>query len=241
MNSQRLTLAPGDLIVQQDANGVWHAVKILNLDAFPDGALVAHCLTYNDAACKPDLDSVGGLGVFVGHAPIAADCFEEGWERIGNQPASKEDLDGYVGYLRLTDFSRYAAFTGQDVGEIVRQANQHYRRACGLGDEGRRAEAITEYDHAVDLFPLFYEAIDNRAFLRMELGQYQEALADFELSLEVNCNGVTAFFSKGECLLRIGDLSAAELIFDEGISRFPEQGADFEKYRGIARTMQARG
>ena len=75
-------------------------------------------------------------------------------------------------------------------------------------------------DNAVDLFPLFYEAIDNRAFTYMELGKVAEALQDFETSLEVNPDGEAAFFSRGECLMKLGQLLAAEAVFQEGQTKF---------------------
>ncbi len=144
------------------------------------------------------------LGVRVGHAPIDAASFSD-WERVGNRPVRDADLDGFKVYLKHTDFSRYLQFTGQDVDKIVATANGHYKRGYALSDEGKRREAIAEYDQAIDLFPLFYEAIDNRAFLFMELGDYRTALAGFEESLRVEPDGQTAFFSRAECHLRLGE------------------------------------
>jgi tetratricopeptide (TPR) repeat protein len=232
MNSPTLTVVPGDVIAEQDKSGVWHAIKIIRVDSFPDGTSTAHCLSYNDALSKPGVSSLAALGVRIWHAPISASSFGRGWERICHQTVSKEELVGFIDYLKLTDFPRYIAFTGQDSKEIVRKANEHYKRAYYLGDEGKLAEAIAEYSRVIDLFPLFYEAVDNRAFTYMELGKYEEALADFELSIRVNPHGFTAFFSKGECLLRLGRLAEAEAIFSEGVKRFPEQRTNFQKYLG---------
>lgn len=240
MSQQSLTVAPGDVIAQQKKDGSWHVLKILQVDDDPDSP-TAHCLSYNDAQSKPTIDGLSLLSVRIWHAPIAARSFSSGWERIGNRAATKDELVGFVEYLKLTDFPRYVAFTGQDSKTIVRRANEHYQHAYQLGDQGRREEAIAEYSKAVDLFPLFYEAIDNRAFTYMELGKYREALADFEDSLRVNPNGVTAFFSKGECLLRLGQAQKATAIFKEGIKRFPEQRANFEKFLQLARTAARNG
>ncbi|AKJ27044.1 hypothetical protein AAW51_0353 [Caldimonas brevitalea] len=148
---------------------------------------------------------------------------------------------GFVEYLKLTDFPRYISFTGQDSKEIVRKANEHYKLAYTLGDQGKRTEAIAEYSQPIELFPLFYEAIDNRAFIYMELGKIREALRDFEQSLRVNPNGMAAFFSKGECLMKLGDLKAAKDIFQEGQTRFPEQRATFTKFLEQVRALQKNG
>jgi tetratricopeptide (TPR) repeat protein len=224
-----LEVKAGDVIVQPDKNG-WSAIKILVVDVWPDGSSSAHCLTYKALVQKPTIESLKHAPVLIWHAPIAAESFRTGWQKIGNQVPTKSELVGFEEYLKLTDFPRYLTFTGQDSKTVVGKANEHYRRAYALGDQNKRAEAIAEYSQAIDLFPLFYEAIDNRAFTYMELGQYRDALKDFEASLRVNPDGIAAFFSKGECLMRLGDLQAAAAIFKEGQKRFPEKRAMFTDF-----------
>ena len=73
----------------------------------------------------------------------------------------------------------------------------------------------------------------------MELGRYRDALAGFEQSLEVNPNGMHAFFSKGECLMKLGDLAAAEAVFMEGQTLFPEHRPLFTGFLGKVRAMRA--
>jgi len=237
---QKLMVKPGDLIIRQEKNG-WAVIKILAVDPWPDGSSAVHCLTYNPIPSKPTIESLKQATVRVWHTPIDAGSFNEGWEKIGNQSPTKHELVGFVEYVKLTDFPRYVAFTGQDSKEIVRKANEHYQRAYALGDQGKRTEAITEYGRAIELFPLFYEAIDNRAFTYMELGKNREALSDFEQSLQVNPNGLAAFFSKGECLMKLGKLKAAETIFQEGQCRFPEKRAMFTKVLERVRALQENG
>lgn len=237
---QPLIVKAGDLIVQKGESG-WSAIKILAVDPWPDGSAAAHCLTYEDAASRPTADSLKHVRVRIWHAPIDARSFSKGWELIGNQAPSKDEFSGFVEYLKLTDFPRYVSFTGQDSKEIVRRANEHYKKAYALGEQGKRSEEISEYSKAIDLFPLFYEAIDNRAFAYMELGKVREALQDFEASLRVNPNGLAAFFSKGECLMKLGQLKAAEAVFQEGQTKFPEKRALFTSFLEKVRTLQKDG
>lgn len=239
-SKETLMVKPGDIFVQEDKTG-WYAIKILAVDPWPEDSPSAHCLTYQSVSSKPTIQSLQQTPVLIWHAPIDAASFSQGWELIGNQVPVKEEFVGFVTYLKLTDFARYIAFTGQDSKEIVRKANEHYKRAHALGDEGRRTEAIDEYSEAIELFPLFYEAIDNRAFTYMELGKIEEALRDFDQSLQVNPNGMAAFFSKGECLMKLGDLKSAEAIFSEGMSRFPAQRPMFAKFLKLVRDMQKNG
>lgn len=241
MSSQPLQLAPGDVIAHQQQNGEWSVVKVLLIDILSDDTSTAHCLTYQNAISKPELSALHSLDVRAWHAPILASSFASGWVLVGNQAATKEELRGFIEYLKLTDFPRYIQFTGQDAKEIVRKANEHYQRAIELGDQQKQLDAIAEYSLAVDLFPLFFEAIDNRGFTYMEIGRYKDALADFELSLDINPDGFAAFFSKGECLMRLGDLDAAESVFKDGVTRFPQQEADFSKYLEIVRRLKRGG
>lgn len=235
--NKQLVVKPGDLIVQKGKDG-WQAVKILEVDFWPDGSSAAHCLSYSPLSDKPTVESLTQAGVRIWHAPIDAGSFKQGWELLGNRPPTKDEMVGFVEYLRLTDFPRYIRITGQDPKELVRLASDHYKRAYSLGDQGKRAEAIAEYSKAIDIFPPFYEAIDNRGFTYMELGKLREALGDFELSLRVNPNGMAAFFSRGECLMKLGDLASAEAVFLEGTTRFPEQRATFEKFLSHVRALR---
>ena len=63
-------------------------------------------------------------------------------------------------------------------------------------------------------------------------------MRDFELSLQVNPDGVSAFFSKGECLMKLGKLAEAEAIFEQGVTQFPEQRDLSSKFLKQVRGMQ---
>jgi len=235
---QATDLHAGDVLAHHEAEG-WMVVKILMIDTWPDHTITAHCLSYRPSPDKPSMGDLPKLQVLALHAPIAAESFR-GWERIGRASVTKDDLAGFVEYLRLTDFRRYITFTGQDLKAVISEANGHYKQGLTLGDAGHRDEAIIEYTKAIDLFPLFYEAIDNRGFMYMELGRNAEALANFELSLHVNPDGDAAFFSRGECLMKLGRLAEAEAVFAEGQSRFPQQRALFSQFLEQVRAMRAR-
>ena len=233
-----MNIRPGDTLIQQAGDRMWRVVRIIEVDEAPDGGSTAHCLTYEPSYIKPTMASLPKLGIRVWHVPILAGSFLSGWERLGNQPITKDELRGFIEYLKHTNFQRYLLLTGQDAEKVVTKANGHYKKGNALGEQGKRNEAIDEYTAAVELFPLFYEAIDNRAFTYMELGKYEDALRDFELSLQVNPDGVSAFFSSGECLMKLGRLAEAEAIFEQGVTRFPEQRDLFSKFLKQVRGMQ---
>jgi len=231
--SSSSALKPGDILTQKSDSGKWHVVRILEIDTWPDGTKTAHCLTYEDVKFKPKLENIQSLNVRIWHAPIAEESFRTGWDSIGNSKISPNELTGFFEYLKLTDFPRYIQASGTDAEKLISQANEHYQRANSLAEQGDKSNAINEYGLAISLFPLFYEAIDNRAFTYMELGDYQSALQDFESSLTVNPEGVTAYFSKGECLFKLGRLPEAREVFSSGVTKFPTHSAMFSKYLNL--------
>lgn len=238
MGEQTMQLRAGDVIARRTETG-WAVTKILAIDVLPDGEAVAHCLMYRDAPGRPDLASSATLSVLTMHAPIRAASFSAGWERLGNSAVTPGEQAGFTEYLKQTDFPRYLAFTNQEAGPIVSEANRLYRRGIELGEAGNHHAAIVEYDKAIELFPLFFEAIDNKAFTYMDMGQYAEALVGFDQSLRVNPDGMAAFFSRGECLMRLDRLEEAEAVFLEGRDRFPEQRVLFTDF--LQQVRAARG
>ncbi len=212
----------GDVLVSQKADDAWSTVKILAIDTWPDGSLTFHCMWYEPTKQRPTPETVESLKVLAWHAPIAAQAYAADWDVLCSLPVLDRELEGFHEYLKLTDFSRYAAATGQDLRALASHATELYRQACALGDAGERQGAIELYTKAIDIFPLLYEAIDNRAFTYMELGDYATALQGFEESLRVNPTGNAAFFSRGECLMKLGMLDQAAAVFEEGATRFPE-------------------
>jgi tetratricopeptide (TPR) repeat protein len=239
--SEELVLKKGDVVTQLQENSSWSVVKVLEIDKWPDGTYTAHCLTYKQTSKKPKLNSIDTLEIFAFHAPIDAASFSTGWDLIGNDNVKDGELIGFVEYLKITDFPRYAKFTKQDVNALVSEANTNYKNAIAAGEEGNHIEAVALYSKAIDLFPLFYEAIDNRAFTYMDMGEYSKAISDFSQSLQVNPDGLTAFFSIGECLLKLGRYTEAMKIFNEGMVKFPEREALFKGFYEKAAALGKNG
>lgn len=226
----------GDVLVSRREDGDWMTVKILAVDAWPDADDTLHCLVFQPIAQTPTAASFRAPGDRGCHGPISAAGFAEGWEVLCTSPIEDDDMVGFMEYLRITDFWRYLQVTGQDVDALVAQANAHYQAALALDNDGMKREAIDAYTQAIELFPIFFEAIDNRAFLHMELADYATALNGFEASLQVNPDGNSAFFSRGECLLRLGRLEEAQQVFEEGKQRFPEHQEMYVRF--LAETLE---
>lgn len=228
----------GDVIVSQREDGNWATIKILAIDPWPDGSETFHCLCYEPTKSKPSEGTIDSLRVHVHHAPVDSFDFKANWQVLGSRPVGDDELSSFAEYLRYTDFPRYLELTRQDAQQLIEAANAHYRAACTLGEQGKVAESIDRYSQAIALFPLFFEAIDNRAFARMDLGDFTGAIADFEASLQVNPQGHAAFFSRGECLLKLGEFDQAAGVFTEGADRFPQHRADYLRFLALAGDRQ---
>jgi tetratricopeptide (TPR) repeat protein len=94
---------------------------------------------------------------------------------------------------------------------------------------------------AIELYPAYAEALDQRAFAFMELGLHQQALRDLDESLYLNPDGMTALFCKGECLMKLGHLDEAEAIFTEGQQRFPEHAGRYNEFLKPTRAFALTG
>ncbi len=227
---QETPLKAGDIIYNQTGIEEWATSKILVVDVWPDNSECFHCLCYKPTKIQPTIENIDSLDVLVYHAPIDSRDFKENWSILCSTPIAASELIGFIEYLKHTNFPRYVEFTKQNSDEIVRNANAHYREAYALGEAGKKQESIIEYSKAIYLFPLFFEAIDNRAFTHMELGDFSTAIQDFETSLGVNPDGNAAFFSRGECFLKMDRLDEAEAIFLEGVHKFREHQATYLRF-----------
>jgi tetratricopeptide (TPR) repeat protein len=224
----------GDVLIHQRSDGYWTTTRILVIDRWEDGSETFHCRLYKPTQDKPSVDALSSLPLLAMHAPIAAEGYKHTHQILCSFPVADEELEGFHEYLRQTDFARYAEVTRQDIHALVSEANSHYQAALALGDSGKPQEAIDAYTKAIDLFPLFFEAMDNRGLTYMELGDWNTAVHDFEQSLRVHRDGHVAFFSRGECLLKMGDLDQAKIVFQEGASRFAEHRETYLRFLDIA-------
>lgn len=162
-----------------------------------------HVMTYSPLDKVPTINDIDSLKIFGYHAPIDKNGFENP-VFITNKLIKSEDLIGYHEYLRQTQTPEF----------YVTLAKNYYNIAYNLTNEKRPLDAIDEYSKAIDLFPQFFEAIDNRAFSKMDIGLFKEAIIDFELSLKENPNSMLAEFSIGECYFKMNDFENAKRKFE---------------------------
>jgi tetratricopeptide (TPR) repeat protein len=200
-------LREGDLFyVIQD--GSYHVYKLLAHDkAFS----CYHVLAYEPMDVLPSARDVARLRISIGHLPIDAAGFNKPVV-LGNMRARAYELSGYHEYLKQT----------QPHESYTPLAITYFNDGLFLTDEQKHEEAIDAYSKAADLVPLFYEAIDNRAFCKMNLGMWEAAIEDFQLSLQVFPDSTLAEFSIGECHLRMKHYAEAKAQFEKALTIDPE-------------------
>jgi tetratricopeptide (TPR) repeat protein len=178
---------------------VFYIQKLLVID---DELNTYHVKSYKPVEKLPKAGDLESLEILIHHSPIDKNGFENP-RLIAKSKVSATDLLGYHEYLRQTSSSDM----------IISVAQSYYLKGNALADEKKFEESIDEYSKAVDLIPDFYEAIENRAFSKMDLGLFSEAIKDFEMSLKVFPASVSGIFSIGDCNLRMGKIKEAENWF----------------------------
>jgi len=216
-------MQPGDVVVLPPQDGAYGVAKLLRIDPDPGGGETFHCVFYQPVWNVPVPEAVDGLNVLAWHAPIDGAAIRRDGRVLCNLPVTQEELFGFYEYLKQTHFERYAQETGQDLDTLLEAAKARYSEGCRLADERKFEEAVAEYSGAVEIFPQFTEAVDNRGLAHMDLGDLDSAVADFQHSLTIDSDNPTAFFSLGECYMKQGSLGEAEQIFYEGARRWPDQ------------------
>jgi tetratricopeptide (TPR) repeat protein len=236
---RRTNLQPGDIVAIKHSNNTYGIIKILRIDRSTAGDVTQHnyhCLMYEPVSALPGPEDVAFFSVLAWHAPIAGKSIEQDGKVISNVPVTNQELVGYIEYLKQTNWPQYVTETGFDADVELPQAQQHYEHGCKLADAGQFQEAIDAYSQALDIFPFFIEALDNRGFAKMDLGRFTEAINDFRLALDHDENNPVALFSMGECHFKLGDYGAAEAIFEECVKRWPDQ-EHHHKFLSIARDL----
>ncbi|MFN8335620.1 MAG: tetratricopeptide repeat protein [Cyclobacteriaceae bacterium] len=186
----------------------YHLHKVLKVD---HDFNTYHVLGYAPAEKLPDPEKVTELSVFIYHFPIDKNGFENP-VLFTRSIVSDEELTGYHEYLRQT----------QSIDSIIQEATRYFHEGYSLTDQKKHEEAIEKYSRAIDLFPTLYEALDNRAFCKMDLGRWRDAIEDFKMSLTIHPYSALAEFSIGECYLKLGEVHSSKEYFQRALAIDPD-------------------
>lgn len=190
-----------------------------------DQTQIHHVLVYKPFDVEPVNVNIKDLEILAKHLPIDN---PKNYKIIANVDVLPEELEGFYEFLKLTDFARYLEESGKTIEEVVNSANSFFLKADNAYKAENFREAIENYTLALQVYPLFFESIDRRAFAKMALGEYLDAIKDFEFSLMINPNSVIAEFAIGECFFKLGDFQKAVEQFEHTLKLFPEDDLTVE-------------
>lgn len=214
----------GDVVAIPTDGEQFGVIWILRIEPFGNGSKTYHCSSYVLLDRLPTIDEVPGLPMLTMHAPIDGASIEQNGKVLGNRRVLPADLAGFHEYLKRTNFKRFVEETGYDLSVQIPIAQRHYLRGNQLADEKRFREAIDAYSNALDVFPLFMEALDNRGLTYMDIGEFEKAVNDFSSSISQHGPNQIPLCSIGECFLKLGRFVEAEQVFQDCITRWPDVG-----------------
>jgi len=246
----------GDYLTCQFEDGMYHVVKILKITPNPPPmADTFHVMSFRELPNRPGPEDVDRLEVVALHAPVLSTGFP-GAEVFANRPVTPDELKGFFIHMvgdemdfqlagriysraaktfpdllqKAQNFQQYARESGRSIEEFAETARQHYNEGCRLADDRELHSAEAQFTLALEAFPLYFEAIDNRGITYRDLGDFDKASDDFALSFAIYPGGHVAFFSLGECQLKKGNVKGAKRIFTEALKRWPEHAQRARHY-----------
>ena len=163
-----------------------------------------HVKAYHPVDALPQIEDLEQLQIMAYHVPIDENGFKNP-RLFSSSTVEEDDLIGYLEYIKQTG----------NIDEVIQYASKYYEEAYQLNNQKEHAQAIVSYTKAIELIPSFFEAIDNRAFSKMDLGYWDAAIEDFNLSLKTNPDSFLAIFSIGECYFNTAKYVEAKECFEQ--------------------------
>lgn len=226
----------GDVLVTLDG-GTWSVQRVLKLDH--EGAVV-HLMVYPTMSTKPTIEEVRRSSPMVMHIPVMLSPGTLSGECIGNIPVEEGDLTGYTYYMEevfgVHTNSKDEA-SDEMLEKMLESVSNAFKRANNHYEQKQYQEAIAAYNEVLELWPDYYEAIDNLGYVYMDIGQYDEAIALFKRSLAINSFGVTAHASLGDCHSQCGRYEEARLHYLDATRFEPEHRGLFKALNEVEKKL----
>lgn len=205
-NQENKKLEEGDVFYTFSENK-YQTYKLLKIDEKNEAF---HLLFYELSEEVPEIEKIKKQTIAIYHLPIDIKSLEN-TIFLGKTKINAHELIGYHEYFKQTN----------DVNNIGLLVNEYYKKGYYLSEQKEYNDAIEEYSKAIYLFPQFFQALDNRAFCKMDLYLWEEAIKDFQKSLLVNPKSFIAEFSMGECYIRLGNIVKAKEQFQKSFDIDP--------------------
>jgi predicted TPR repeat methyltransferase len=100
-------------------------------------------------------------------------------------------------------------------------AESAYSKGALLMREGRFHEALTVFDEALEVRPLFVEAMSNRATALLELKRYEDALDGFDKALAIDAEHAISWNNRANALVKLKRFEDAVESYDKALQLAP--------------------
>jgi predicted O-linked N-acetylglucosamine transferase (SPINDLY family) len=97
-----------------------------------------------------------------------------------------------------------------------------YIQGCKLAAEHRLDQALTAFERAIAIAPLFVEALTNRGALLLAAKKHEDALRSFDAALAINPAMVEAWNNRGNALAELGRHNEAVASYDKVLATRPD-------------------
>ncbi|XP_071798592.1 dnaJ homolog subfamily C member 3-like [Asterias amurensis] len=108
-----------------------------------------------------------------------------------------------------------------DEGKTESNAERLLKFGNSLLAQGQLAEALTQFNSAVDNDPKNYMAYYKRATVYLALGKSKAALPDLKMTMKLKPDFTSAFIHHGNILLKIGKMDEAAKDYQEALRQDP--------------------
>lgn len=105
---------------------------------------------------------------------------------------------------------------------IPKAARKAYEQGMKLQKENQAEKALAQFDQAIALYPAYFQALTERANLRMGQNQLPAAAADFARALEFNGKYVPALRGLGYCQIQQKQFAAAVANLERAYALAPK-------------------
>ena len=106
-------------------------------------------------------------------------------------------------------------------------------RGVAYGKVGNHAQAIEDFDRAIEINPKDANAYQNLGVTYAKLGNHRQAIEDFDRAIEINPEYAEAYYNRGFIYGKLGDFRQAISDYDRAIEINPKY-AEVYNNRGVA-------
>ena len=199
-------LKAGDIFTSF-TNEKYYVVKVIDID---EEFNVYHISMFGPFEKPPENTPKNREKIFALHLPVQ-DLKTD--NVLGNIPPTGQEIKAYDEFLKITNFKKYIERNNFKVEDVANEANAEFALGNEKYEQANYKDAIYHFSNALNIYPGFFEAADNRGLSRMALGELPDAIKDFEFSTMVNPDSHISYSCIGECYYHLKDFKKSKEYF----------------------------